>query len=412
MLSFRIVLLIILGLSAIVVITRTPASKQHVRRIGMTQAPFRIKAPSRVTTAFEQDWTTYCQSRPAVYLQFRYHGYGGVGNVALGLVSTFLLAMLTQRAFRIHPETFLNDSYLNPFEPFTDWTDSIPPHPQPSIATYDIFHVLDLGPHDAIACTDLRFPLHPARSIEVRSNQYYVPLLFLNPHYRPTLDRWFPLTTTHVNDVFRTLASKLFRLRPQVQQRVDAFLTKHPPGTFVGLHVRNHRNKHEPRQDQHFIRCMQQFDNQTIFFLATMYAATREAFVAAVGPARVLMSTAEPVEWERRLFMRDYTWGALVDIWILAHARHVLLSGYSTFGAFAVGLSQATHHVDVTNTNNGTVFRCRWLTQATPCLHTWTIWGQKWKYADRLSCRHTGLTIPLHVAPWREDPTVSACQQD
>uniref|UniRef100_A0A1D1XU91 Fucosyltransferase n=1 Tax=Anthurium amnicola TaxID=1678845 RepID=A0A1D1XU91_9ARAE len=160
----------------------------------------------------------------------------GLGNRMLSLASTFAYALLTRRVLLIDRSKDMADLFCEPF-PETTWL--LPPdHPLAPFYVFDksypqrygkvlignkkripAFVYLHLA-HD-YTDDDKRFfcdpsgeeeeeegssPLHAIPWVVVRSNQYFIPALFLNPAFENELHRLFP----EKEAVFHLLSRYLF----------------------------------------------------------------------------------------------------------------------------------------------------------------------------------------------------------
>jgi xyloglucan fucosyltransferase len=255
----------------------------------------------------------------------------GVGNRMLGLVSVFVLALLTDRRLLIDWHG-LNDLFDQPFEDIYNWQYgqsglSIPTN-QPTIT---IDHTQNGKPGwKTIGCGLLD---EDSQWLVVSSNQYFLPILFSNPTLRSRLDAIFPVKS----DAFSCILRYLFKPSKALQKAIDNFYNSSFTTHVIGIHSRIQTNKHEDYLDQMCINCLkrtQQITNCTRIYLASMhpeaFTAIRHAGYNVINPQG---GAAGP---EIHNFNND--WGALLDIYLLSRSHTFIASAHSTFGYVVSGL--------------------------------------------------------------------------
>ncbi|MCD7466038.1 hypothetical protein HAX54_002362 [Datura stramonium] len=173
--------------------------------------------------------------------------YSGLGNRILTLTSAFLYALLTNRVLLVDPRVNLPDLFCEPFPevswllpldfPMIDQFSSFnqkSPHSYgymvrnnvtgnsriPSFLYLHLAHDFDVQDKLFFCDTDQTF-LHKVPWLFVKSNNYYVPALFLIPSFEQELNNLFPEKET----VFHFLGRYLF----------------HPTNSVWGLITRYHQ---------------------------------------------------------------------------------------------------------------------------------------------------------------------------
>lgn len=109
--------------------------------------------------------------------------------------------------------------------------------------------------YDLTACKNVEKELAGYSVIEISSNQYFVPLIMNNPHYKEQLQKTFG------KDVFGPLFRFLLKPNDHVATRLDNFKKTHFKDYFViGIHMRREylRTRPHPLALEVFFRCAQQ----------------------------------------------------------------------------------------------------------------------------------------------------------
>ncbi|KAJ3708757.1 hypothetical protein LUZ61_012462 [Rhynchospora tenuis] len=113
---------------------------------------------------------------------------GGLGNRMLTLVSTFLYALLTNRVMLIHQVDDMVDLFCEPFPGSTWYHDYL-------------YHVL----HKRFFCEDDQEVINKINWVLLKSDNYFVPGLFMIPKYEQELERMFPIKETVFHHLGRYL---------------------------------------------------------------------------------------------------------------------------------------------------------------------------------------------------------------
>ncbi len=202
----------------------------------------------RLTKNSQQNCAYYTTSPNRGYVVYRVVGSTGLGNNILGIVSTFLIAMLSGRAFLVswpshnnleimrqvfkHPN--MNWDYLDfhtnsakykrencMFDPVT-WKNPEPNSYDHMIDIHTFFHT-KIHALKPLLCYDTRYHFNSIGDrILFTSNQYMAPLTMLNHQYRELLEQMFP-----DKDVFGPISRYLLRPTDKIQTEIDDFLTTH-----------------------------------------------------------------------------------------------------------------------------------------------------------------------------------------
>jgi len=120
----------------------------------------------------------------------------------------------------------------------------------------------------------------------------------------------------------------------------------------------------------------------------------------------VLVST-QPQETEK--YDVEHLRKAIIDVWLLASAEHTMLSGTSTFGYIAAGLSDAHVHHMATDPF-GTELRCARLVDPQGCPHIYGRGVKTWIDFTKLTCWPQVQPLPRHVAPWVNRSAYPLCK--
>ncbi|CAL8465701.1 g5237 [Coccomyxa elongata] len=136
--------------------------------------------------------------------------FSGLGNRMLSVVTGMLLALMTDRCFFLRHDTCHRESKTPDI-----WTCGDP--------LYITGNFTDLwATHDVI-------DFH-------HDDDYLVPLLLSNPHYRRFFDRYFP-----GREVFNPLSRFMFRLHPRTEAAAQQFRKANFGVLTVGLQVRTQK---------------------------------------------------------------------------------------------------------------------------------------------------------------------------
>jgi hypothetical protein len=218
----------------------------------------------------------------------------GLGNRLEGLVSSFLMAMLTKRAFILdwHPQLVCQARWHELFEsPGFKW--DYWPWPDNRINQTEIYKVWipycrfcpvrrpDYRPWNGLLC-DKDFGMPDTRVWLIKSTQWFAPVLAHNPHYRPQVCHMLG------SDIAGRLIRRLLRPIPELRKRIEDFKALHfdPVNGVIGLHIRGlEGNAISKEREEVFWRCAAQLsrNEKTKWFLATDRIQSRQKLLEEIG---------------------------------------------------------------------------------------------------------------------------------
>lgn len=344
----------------------------------------------------------------------------GLGNRLLGLISSFLLAMLTQRIFLVDFDDYrVDDLFCPPLLGNFSWTfsgswtkiastsraGSLPAEQVDHLSgMYGKLAVLRLTerPEDEAATWsllldgDLGRKWRNVQIIQVQSNQYYIPLLFGNQHYRSTLQSWFP-----AGEVATLLARHLLRPRPFIWQSVKRQLEGvRLREDSLGLQIRSFAGEPKPEDLQGAIECLDQLrvSQQPQVLLASLHPRASEHIRHQRPHWQVIHPHADKAQ-RPGLAQAIH---ALEDIVLLSQSvRHLILSPRSTLGYVAGALrGQPSWYLSRADRV------CNRATSGEPCFHGVISKGPSWR--DYFHRQRLNLTLPDGTL--QEAPLYAPCE--
>jgi hypothetical protein len=285
----------------------------------------------------------------------------GLGNVALSLVSAAATAMASRRVLLLENFSAAGGSFGLPLQELLVETSGWAPHlAAASHADHGEGSALDgFASHDdfsafEILCSgDLR-RAPAARVWRIFSNQYFLPLLLLNPHHATQLEAFAePLGRTPPSSqgggAYRSLWTPglraLWTPAPRLAARLSEFMqtTRLESAPYVAMHVRvNYAEQRDGRRQlKSAIACARArlaANHASRLFLATMYSSNRRMISRELGAVNV------SVHWygrsmEAQAESTAATDSALADMLLMGKAKEVLVTPGSTFGYVAQGLA-------------------------------------------------------------------------
>ena len=312
----------------------------------------------------------------------------GLGNVALSVVAAAATAIVSQRVLLLENLTAPAASFGGPMrEMLLDASSGWLPHlaaAQQSVGSVDGFAAHDDYSAFSILCgSDLR--RQPAARVwRIFSNQYFLPLLLLNPHHAPTLEAlaqpliprtarsssrssassssWWPLrlpspqpSTSPVLPgvqqsgaqpavgVWSSALRAVWRPSPRLKARLAAFraVTRLEHASYVGMHIRVNLAEQPPPRLAAAAACAAArlaAANASTLFVATMFASNRRLLASRLRPMGVrVVSYGKAVEAQGESEATSDS--AMADMLLMGGATEVLISPGSTFGYVAHGLS-------------------------------------------------------------------------
>eukprot|EP01112_Ceratiomyxa_fruticulosa_P012815 TRINITY_DN3574_c0_g1_i1.p1 TRINITY_DN3574_c0_g1~~TRINITY_DN3574_c0_g1_i1.p1 ORF type:complete len:498 (+),score=79.51 TRINITY_DN3574_c0_g1_i1:172-1665(+) len=187
------------------------------------------------------------------YVLFRQET-SGLGNTITAFISSFMLALLTDRAIILESHSIL--SLYDP-PPYLKLRESQIKGSYGSKTTFtQVGGFAEMGGggpksqwFEWISCADLKETLAEHQTIEVVSNQYYAPLLINNPHYIEFFMKTFG------KDVYGPFYRFILNnVKPHLVSKVNAFKEKYYKDNFiVGMHMR--REYLNPKRASMFWPC-------------------------------------------------------------------------------------------------------------------------------------------------------------
>lgn len=330
--------------------------------------PLQSELSLYVSRHYTNDLSVHGMASKGRYLIFAV-GDEGLGNKLLPLVSAFFLAFITDRTFFVHwtgseavhnTPMFIDELYKPPdgmqwdFEHIARLTLSSGfPRLHELYAAFNstrvvtlqhirgLFNELHLSMEEIdmrtadygmvkerAMCEDWRERYRNTSAILVYGDQYFVPPLQTNHHYRSLVTRWFNDT-----DIYGPIARWLLRPSNAVNTYITAFMKKHFTPFTVGLQLRR-RERLGLRDEEVTLaldcaRDIARDHNNTSFFVASDDNNLRHSLserLKDVGPVSFTSEFLPREDMTRGLFF------AVVDSLLLAHTRSIIVTPSSTFG--------------------------------------------------------------------------------
>ena len=334
------------GLVVYVFYTNEPLSKP-VPKVGMPRKMCPLGSPTESIESVMRDYAILHKEmwkRPVKEQRILvYHTTNeGLGNRIEGLVSAFILAVVTDRAFVVDwraqskCNAELRDLFDNPgFDWEADWSRLRYDESKRQGFYYAYCRACPIRTRsadltdtwDKLLCSPNAGFDAESRIVSIRSTQWFAPVLAMNPHLREKVCRLFGA------DMYGTVAPKLLKLNAELRARMDAF--KHearwtPETEVISLQIRRLEGFgiSEDIADA-FLRCASAItkdSDKAKYFLATDHIPTREAFKAYLGDRLIHMDSI--FDRESRRGIQD----AVLEMYLLGEASNMIMSPYSTFG--------------------------------------------------------------------------------
>lgn len=282
----------------------------------------------------------------------------GLGNRVLPLVSSYLLAMLTQRILLVDFDDYpVDDILCNPLGN-SSWTfprDAKWPKIRSAnrrggllsvseldgdqaykLATLAISDRSDASGIGQLVCGgDLQRTWRNVQIVRVTSNCYFAPVLFANPFYRQRLQALFPR-----GDVAHQLLRYLLLPTDQVHHRLQKSLAPMTKGHFNGLQFRTFASRLDMRLVDRALACIEEAtagaaeDARMTLFLASLHADVLARHISDRTMWNVTFNYADGVQ----IPGKGQAANALHDVLLLANSRHLFVSPRSTLGYVATAL--------------------------------------------------------------------------
>lgn len=270
----------------------------------------------------------------------------GLGNRLEGLVSAFALSVVTKRAFLVDWRNTpkcgarLPDLFLNPgFDWIVHW-DKLKEHVGHKEEYYYAYcracPIRTRQPDltvtwEKILCKPGAGLDETARIIDVRSTQWFAPVMAMNPHLKDSVCELFGA------DMFGNIAPFLLRLNKHLQARMDNFKNHQqwripggPAEEVVSLQIRRlEGNGVDENFPDIFLRCASAIGeggSTRKFFLATDHIPTRHKFKQLLGER--LLNIDSDFDRSSVMGIQD----AVLEMFLLGEANEMVMSPYSTYG--------------------------------------------------------------------------------
>jgi hypothetical protein len=299
----------------------------------------------------------------------------GLGNIALALVSSAILAMLTRRIFLCDGNWTTAGQVFGP--PLSEivltgasgWEGALAlAHARGSIRTTFLSSDNMDGSHEL--CTR---PEPPEEVWRIYSDQFFAPLLALSEHHRAKLARW----QAFGRGLWAPLLQELLVPRPSVQQAIDEYSSRFnlrprnisSTQRALSMHLRcvTLGGVCTNRAILHYSECAARrliATNASSLFVATLHHRNRELLEyylrrelrreakglkvnivhAAVHEGkqtpRGQVSSAVARAGVVRSMVRSAEEARALDLWLLSRGDELLLSKHSTMGYAVVGLAE------------------------------------------------------------------------
>eukprot|EP01099_Mayorella_cantabrigiensis_P005965 TRINITY_DN4876_c0_g1_i1.p1 TRINITY_DN4876_c0_g1~~TRINITY_DN4876_c0_g1_i1.p1 ORF type:complete len:413 (-),score=87.68 TRINITY_DN4876_c0_g1_i1:192-1430(-) len=283
---------------------------------------------------------------------------GGVGNKIFGLISTLVLALITDRVVVVESSEFDGE-----FVPAFPWKIDFKKHFRQSDLdarkTFNFeccrtqgweerekhfqetkqlsFLDLDLSSdslYHHFGCWDVKKLVGESKFAQLTTNQWLSHMTY-NAHHQDFFQRLF-----EGEPIFTTLAQVFFHFTPDIQARFDQVTKKlgfgQPGNYFVGLQVRTEYAK-TPAQQVTFFGC-----------------GLRAALEAGIPEKNIKFFLASDSKEFKEEMKKNPSWGnklvefngegysynevRLFDIWLLASCDVIVMTSGSTFGASAAAI--------------------------------------------------------------------------
>lgn len=270
----------------------------------------------------------------------------GLGNVALSLISAAATAIVSRRVLLLENFSASGMSFGDDLRELLVESSGWAPY----LAAAGYSETDGFMAHDdytafnTLCSSDLRHTPQ-ARVWRIFSNQYFLPLLMLNPYHGRQMDAFAEKLESGGQSLWTPGLQALWTPNARLAARIAAFKAKagFELGSYVAMHVRiNFADQRDGSRRLHqAITCARTrlvASNTTKLFVATMYASNRRALKEALATDGI------SVHWLGRAMeaqgeSREGSDSALADMVLMGGAREVLVTPGSTFGYVAQGLA-------------------------------------------------------------------------
>jgi hypothetical protein len=302
-------------------------------------------APLEMTTNLTTDckdqprmptWSAY-QPRDDRFVVFRVRpGCGGLGDRVVGIISTFVLAMVTQRQFRI--EWTMPAPLDDTWQPASWVRWNAADHP----ASARELRLIDQMPGAYGYFVGENVVRDACDNLAVEANQHFFTNLLCNMRLANILSRY-------AFEPPDRLSTQVLEALFKPSEELDALLEpRYPPlqrANSIGVQIRTLWNWGDAggyfqREDfENFFACVRTLLSETetnVIFVAADDRRVAGAFRDEFPMVEVLALAGEPVHLDRSPNMRaDQNLATFAELHLLAACRHLVISPWSNFGRVA-----------------------------------------------------------------------------
>ncbi|XP_017701023.2 galactoside 2-alpha-L-fucosyltransferase-like [Phoenix dactylifera] len=314
--------------------------------------------------------------------------YNGLGNRMLTIASTFLYALLNNRILLIHAPSDLDDLFCEPFSktswvlpsdfPIIDRLSSfdihtpqsyanmlakkvIDKHSNGSLPAYVYLHLThDYSELDKLFfCEDDQLFLKKFPWLVLKSDNYFIPALFLVPEYEEELRRLFPSRETVSHHLGRYLFHPTNAVWGMITRYYEAYLAK--AEEKMGIQIRIFPFAHISSENllAQILNCSR---NENLLpeisvegssttkavrsksvLVASLYTGyadkIRDMYYEHAATTGEIISVFQPSHEEKQHTEKQaHNQKALAEIYLLSFSDVLVTSSWSTFGYMAQGL--------------------------------------------------------------------------
>eukprot|EP00297_Palpitomonas_bilix_P009019 CAMPEP_0113895226 /NCGR_PEP_ID=MMETSP0780_2-20120614/17226_1 /TAXON_ID=652834 /ORGANISM="Palpitomonas bilix" /LENGTH=529 /DNA_ID=CAMNT_0000885995 /DNA_START=201 /DNA_END=1790 /DNA_ORIENTATION=- /assembly_acc=CAM_ASM_000599 len=324
-----------------------PAPSEYLAQdVGITRR--RSSSPAEmqsVNTAFDNYLKLHSEiisgQRPGKYVVMAHYTEAGFGNLLPVLVSTFLLAFASDRAFLIdwpyqRPRKHFNGEEYMGYPDIKELLEA----PAGMKWRYDevkkgSIKEKSIDASSAFYCKNLKNEFKEDM-LRIKSWDFFGPGIVTNPNHAQAIREAFG------EDWYGTISRWLIRPIPSLREEIRKFVRDNFDGRYVvGLQIRKvGMNKLSEDQVKRFFSCAEatrimanEPSDNTFYFIAADNAQTREAAKKKYGAKAIQLGSKVD-----RASTRGVQEG-LIDNFLLAFCDDQIISGGSTYGRQSAGYS-------------------------------------------------------------------------
>ena len=212
---------------------------------GASHTPYRVPLPTEHWDQILLDAANPANARHVLDGKKLARNLPGLGNIALALASAAVAAMLSRRVLVLENWTVASETFAAPLPDLlvgngqNGWDGPLSRTQSSGVSRLELFLASDSMDSAFVACTQaldrrtnssivlpevteitrkemamagerqVDYPqLGEARIVRIFSNQYFMPLFYLNPHHREQLRIW--MRTSSANNISSTSSGRLF----------------------------------------------------------------------------------------------------------------------------------------------------------------------------------------------------------